>query len=465
MKRVYSVLFMLCLLIRPAIAAEGAWKNLFNGRTLAGWKLLNGSATYKVVDGMIVGETVTRSPNSFLCTENSYRDFILEFDVRVDSVLNSGVQVRSKSRAEYEKGRVHGYQVEIDPSARAWSGGIYDEGRRGWLYSLERNPPARRAFRSNGWNTFRVEAIGDTLRTWVNGVPCANLVDTMTREGFIGLQVHGIGDNLSLAGKQVMWKNLRIMTTDLSRHATPDAGEILQFNFVPNSLTPREMNEGWALLWDGRTAEGWRGARLEGFPGHGWRMENGILTVLPSSGGESANGGDIVTRTKFGDFELELDFKLTEGANSGIKYFVDTELNKGAGSAIGCEFQLLDDERHPDAKLGVKGNRTLASLYDLIAPENTRFAGIGVWNRARIVVRGNHVEHWLNNQKTVEYERGTQMWRALVAYSKYRDWPGFGEAREGHILLQDHGNEVSFRSIKIRKPAPVAGGDRKENRP
>ena len=133
------------------------------------------------------------------------------------------------------------------------------------------------------------------------------------------------------------------------------------------------------------------------------------------------------------------------------------ELNKGAGSAIGCEYQLLDDERHPDAKLGVNGNRTLASLYDLIPAENRRFNGVGEWNRARILARGSHVEHWMNNQKVVEYERGTQMWRALVAYSKYRDWPRFGEAREGHILLQDHGDRVSFRSIKIRVlgPGPV----------
>jgi hypothetical protein len=129
---------------------------------------------------------------------------------------------------------------------------------------------------------------------------------------------------------------------------------------------------------------------------------------------------------------------------------VDTGLNKGEGSAIGCEYQILDDEVHPDAKLGVNGNRRLAGLYDLIPAANVRFNGVGEWNQARIVVRGAHVEHWLNGFKTVEYERGTMMWRALVAHSKYSVWPKFGEAPTGHILLQDHGNEVSFRSLKIR---------------
>ena len=146
-----------------------------------------------------------------------------------------------------------------------------------------------------------------------------------------------------------------------------------------------------------------------------------------------------------------MEYKITRGANSGIKYFVDTTLNKGEGSSIGCEFQILDDAVHPDAKLGMKGNRTNAGRTTLIAPQNIRFNGVGEWNRARIVVNGAHVEHWLNGFKTVDYERGTQMWRALVNHSKYTVWPAFGEAQRGHILLQDHGNRVSFRTIKIRE--------------
>ena len=173
--------------------------------------------------------------------------------------------------------------------------------------------------------------------------------------------------------------------------------------------------------------------------------------MLESGGKESTAGGDIVTVGEHADFELMVDYNITKGANSGIKYFVDTELNKGEGSSIGCEYQILDNELHPDAKLGVNGNRTNAGLYDLIAPQNVRFNGVGEWNHARIVVRGQHVEHWLNGFMTVEYERATQMWRALVDHSKYTIWPKFGERPAGHILLQDHGNRVSFRSIKIRE--------------
>ena len=131
-----------------------------------------------------------------------------------------------------------------------------------------------------------------------------------------------------------------------------------------------------------------------------------MLTVAETGGGEAAAGGDIVTVDEFENFELIVEFNITKGANSGIKYFVDTELNKGEGSSIGCEFQILDDAVHPDAKLGVNGNRTMAGLYDLIPPVGVRFNGVGEWNRARIVVQGQHVEHWLNGFKTVEYERG-----------------------------------------------------------
>lgn len=219
-----------------------------------------------------------------------------------------------------------------------------------------------------------------------------------------------------------------------------------------NTLTPKEVNEGWALLWDGKTTNGWRGARMDTFPTKGWSITNGSLKVHSTDGGESSNGGDIVTVKKYKNFILKVDFKITKGANSGIKYFVDSDLNKGAGSAIGCEFQILDDENHPDAKNGVRGNRTLGSLYDLITSKrdkNFKFDKDD-FNTATIIVQNEKVEHWLNGVKLVEYTRNNQMWDALVAYSKYKDWPNFGNAAEGNILLQDHGNEVFFKNIKIK---------------
>jgi hypothetical protein len=445
--RIFSTFFLLgAIALQPALA-QGDWTPLFNGKDLKGWKKLNGTAEYKIEDGAIVGTSKTGTPNTFLATEKTYGDFILEFEFKMDDGINSGVQFRSLSAKEFNNGRVHGYQFEMDPSSRAWTGGVYDEARRGWLYPLTFNPFAKKAYRK-GWNSVRIEAVGHSIRTFVNGIECTNLLDDMTAEGFIALQVHGIGNDKTQEGKQIAWRNIRVRTTNLEAALTP-AGRAPEVNRLANVLSEREKRQGWKLLWDGKTTEGWRSHKAAAFPASGWKIENGELVVEKSGGGESTNGGDIITVKKYKDFILKVDFKITKGANSGVKYFVDPDMNKGAGSAIGCEFQILDDKNHPDAKLGVKGNRTLGSLYDLIPRKEGYFFADWSWATAMIIVRGNHVDHWLNGTKTVEYERGTQEWNALVAYSKYRGWPSFGNAKEGHILLQDHGDEVRFKNIKI----------------
>lgn len=234
---------------------------------------------------------------------------------------------------------------------------------------------------------------------------------------------------------------------------------------TPNTLTVKEKKDGWKLLFDGKTTTGWRGAYKDKFPDKGWDVRDGMLTIQQSDGKESAAFGDIVTDAEYSDFDLMFDFKLTEGANSGVKYFVVEHQPKPKGSAYGLEFQVLDDDKHPDAKLGRDGNRTVGSLYDLIPANGKKASPIGEWNTGRIVSKGMHVEHWLNGKKVVEYERGSPSFRDAVARSKYKapDYNAngrFGEAATGHILLQDHGNQVSYRNIKIKslgRSADTAG--------
>ncbi len=451
-KYILILIFGACLLQQQGIAQQkntGNWTDLFNGKDLKGWKQLNGKAKFEVQNGEIVGTTVANEPNSFLATEANYEDFILELEFRLDAEMNSGIQFRSESKPEYREGRVHGYQMEIDPSPRAWTGGIYDEARRDWLYPLEYNPEGKKAYRKGEWNKCRIECIGDVMRIWVNRIPTAHLVDNVTSKGFIALQVHGIGKDEE-PGKQIRWRNIRIRTKDLQPYSWDS---IFVVNLIPNTVSEQEKRNGVKLLFDGKTNEGWRGVYKDSFPEGGWKIGNGEITVLKSSGSPPVTGGDIITKNKFGAFDYQFEFRLTEGANSGVKYFVN-EGEEFKGQAIGLEYQILDDERHPDAKQGVAGNRTLASLYDLIPSLKIRrgLRKVGEWNNGRIVVYpDNRVEHWLNGYKVVEYQRGTPIYQVLVARSKYQVWQNFGMAESGHLLLQDHGDQVSFRSLKVRE--------------
>lgn len=457
---------------------ESEWVQLFDGESLEGWRQVGGEAPYEVVDEAIVGTMTKGTPNSFLVTEQEYADFILELEFKIEGEgTNSGIQIRSQIDPEGNKGRgrVYGKQVEIDPSARAWTGGIYDEGRRGWLYPLDLNRQASKAFKPNEYNHMRIEAIGDEIRTWINDIPVAYVVDTLDAKGIIALQVHSIPDKLPVAykvdtldnqgaeavrvqslpeeldGKKVFFKDIKIQTENLK--PTPFPKDIYIVNLSKNQLSEAEIASGYKLLFNGVDATGWRSVDGDFFPEKGWTVENGIIHVHKSDGGESTNGGDIVTEDQYSAFDLSFEFKLTPGANSGVKYFVTLE-EETNGSAIGLEYQILDDALHPDAKMGREGNRTLASLYDLLTSDQTSRARrpIGEWNRGRLVVDAeNNVTHYLNGIKVLEYVRKSDEYRQLVANSKYKVWNNFGEADQGHILLQDHGDDVYFRSIKLKE--------------
>ena len=219
---------------------------------------------------------------------------------------------------------------------------------------------------------------------------------------------------------------------------------------IANQLTKAEKNAGWLLLFDGKSFNGWRGFHSDKVPG-GWVIEDGAIKKIPGRGMLGGAGGDLITVDEFSNFELSIEWKLSPGGNSGIKYLVTESQPPSGKSAVSFEYQVLDDEKHPDAKAGIDGNRTAGALYDLIPPAKTRkLKPIGEFNEVRIIVRGNHIEHWLNGVKVVEFDRSSADYKERLAKSKFKNIKGFGEATKGHILLQDHGNAVWYRNIKIR---------------
>lgn len=384
-------------------AATAADKNgfvpLFDGKTLSGWKQLGGAAKYTVENGQIVGTAVPNTPNSFLCTKKHYGDFILELEFNVSPKLNSGIQIRSNSFKEYRKGRVHGYQVEIDASSRAWTAGIYEEGRRGWLNPLKDNPKARKAFKQGQWNAVRVEAIGDSIKTWLNGVPAADLVDSMTQSGFIGLQVHGVGRKKDRLGEQVRWRNIRIK----------DLG------------TPT-----WKPLFDGKTLKG-----FSTLPGGKWEVVDGA--IVGSSQRSERRHGLLVSDAKYTDFTIRLQFKAVAG-NSGF-YFRCEKVN----GAVGVHgFQAEIDATKDVGGLYETGGR--AWVVKPTAKDLKKFFKPQQWNRMTVSAHGRRIVVHVNNVKTAELKN-----------DKGR--------LEGHIALQLHGGQdmrVEVKSIEILTKAAAA---------
>lgn len=384
------------------------WQPLFDGRTLTGWEQINGTAKFRVEDGAIVGETVVGSPNSFLCTTKMYGDFELEFDVKVDNELNSGVQFRSKSVPGYQSGRVHGYQVEIDPSERGFSGGIYEEGRRGWLQDTSKNEKALKAFKRGEWNKYRVVARGNHLQTWVNGVAAADMKDDLTRWGFIGLQVH----SSDKAGLQVRWRNLKIKDHGIPDNSPPKGGKWLLHTESDVKKWQSESNLGQDV---------------------GWKFRDGYL--------ETGSGtGNILTRESFGDCKLHVEFMTDDNGLTG-----QANGNSGVYLMQSYEIQILNSA--PRGPLIDE----CGALYGIKAPDYAMAYRAGQWQTYDIeffapVWSGTQKR---SNARMTVYHNGTRIHSNVEAPQATgagaQESPGNRPVR-----LQDHGNQIRFRNIWVQ---------------
>jgi hypothetical protein len=393
---------LLCLTVGPLRAEE--LKPIFNGTNLAGWIQRGGKAQYAAEDGVIVGTTVKGTGNSFLCTEKEYGDFILELELKSDQALNSGVQIRSHcfdAETTYDfggrsikipAGRVHGYQVEVDHRPeRRWSGGIYEEGRREWLFPLATNSPAGQAFKFGEWNQYRIVCRGDSIRTWINGVPAADLVDAETLRGFIGLQVHGS----ETAGLQVRFRNLRLQ--DLGEHR-------------------------WQPAWNGENFDGGH------IIGQGnWKIESGgvIHATHPQ---DEKEFGHLVSNATLSDFTVRMKYKAVKG-NSGFYFRIE---EKGFSGVSGFQAEI-DAEKDAGGLYETNGRAWVrqpseADVKKWFKPQE--------WNTMTVAAHGKRLTVNVNGHKSAEL----------------LDDPG---RAEGSFALQLHGGqdvEIYFKQLEILQP-------------
>ncbi len=361
---------------------------------------IGGNANYNLEQGILTGSAVINTPNTFLCTPKPYSNFILEFEVCIDPRLNSGVQIRSIVIQDKKNKALKGYQVEIDPSERAWSGGIYEEKDRGWIANLSANPDGKMAFRNGAWNKYHIEAIDSSIRVWVNGVNTTNLLDNRYRQGIIGLQVHSIEDS-SRIGTMVQWRNIHLQTTELETNRFALDSENPEINLLTNHLSQKEKAEGWQL-----------------------HSEEEKVCIL---GGERI---DLFTRE--GDYELALEYTLNKGGRAALIYGQNVE-NQDL-----LTYAILDDNNAPK---GTMNDTKSGSLYGKIEATNLSTEGRNKglrshdqWTQVQLKCRNGHVEHWLNNDLVVSY--------------KLRD---LKEVKENHtIYLTTESDSICMRNIKYR---------------
>lgn len=407
-----------CLLVGSTSFA-GEWIDLFNGKDLAHWQNPYDWGKAEVVDGEI--HLTTEKSKWFLSTVQEYSDFIFEVEVKMpEGKSNSGFLFRSHK----SKNKMFGYQAEVDPSDRNWSGGLYDEGRRKWFISPNRDHAAsteakeqsiaafvERAgdcFKRHDWNKYRIECRGDHIKISVNGVTTTDIHDQKDAKGYIALQHHGE------KGQIYRFRNIRIM------------------ELTADDTTACSSSTEWTSLFAFGDFSNWTNLNGDAVT-KGWSIEDGVVH-------RPSRGGDIITKQHYENFELHFDWKISEAGNSGVKY-----RTKGA---LGLEYQILDDAKHKDGK---NPTHRVGSLYELVAaPDSKPIHPVGEWNQSRILANGNTIQHWLNGEKIVDIEVGSDDWNQRFQKSKYSKHKDFANSA-GPILLQDHNDEVWFKNVRMRE--------------
>ena len=379
-------LLLLCFAFLLFSCADDKWKPLFNGKDLSGWQVLGEDATFEVKGDKVIGTNKGRQ-NTFLATQATYGDFILELEVWVDPRMNSGIQFRS---AQLEEGRVYGYQAEIDPSERAYSGGIYDEARRDWLYPLSLNPAGQKAFKNETWNKYRIEAFGTSMRVWVNGICTAFLEDDLSAVGFIALQVHGVGREEE-EGRQVKWRNIRLLTEKVEQNLTPVPQDIHVLNLTTFQMNEIEEAQGWQWMWDPNELNRIMPDSLK------VGLDEGVFHIHRNSVLNIVLGSDVMPT----NFEVSFQYSLGPGSEYHMAYLLDQHFD-------GRRYQIVDPKKFTREE----SLRQPGAVEGLIAAQNLSYAGMGErylkstgnWNQGRIIVNKGNVQHWMNGFKVVEYE-------------------------------------------------------------
>lgn len=402
MQRLPVIAILLSMLVAAAVADDGGFVKLSNGKDLTGWTQRNGTATYRVEENAIVGKTSEGSPNSFLCTDKLYGDFELKFEVKFDSALNSGVQIRSQTAEGKPDGRVNGPQVEISTDKMA--GYVYGEAAGGWMTpDADRKP--HNTIKEGEWNSYHVVAFGNKIETWINGRQISDLTHDERYKshpkGYIGLQVHGIGQGQG--PYEVRWRNLEL----------------------------RDLSE-FTSLYNGQDLTGWKTT------GNWIPQDDGSLLIQPRDGekGWQRYGAYLWSEKKYKDFVLDVEYAYPPGGNSGAYFRV---ADRDEPVKTGIEAQILDSSARKGALSshdhgGIVGTRDAASKNMSKAP--------GEWNRMVVTCVGSHLQVELNGEQIID---------TMLDKTPMKDRP-----LEGFIGFQDHGqpNNIKFRSIRIRKLTP-----------